>query len=433
MGKYYSVNPEICTQDELCAAIVECENKADFYHTEEQAVKIFLNSVYGATASAYYICNSIDIAESITLQGQDLIKYSVRVLNRYFNEDWPNDKEAHKSIATKMKDLYPEFNVGLFMEKAKAKPWFGETCQIYGDTDSAYVSLDFLVRQCHIKKEWATNFILIVNEVVLEDYLNKQFEKYAEEWNCPKNVEKFELEKIARAVIMLAKKKYVMDIAWTDDGTFHKPLHKLKYTGMELAQSSTPEFCRKEMKQFIDFILGEINEDRKIEFNTIVDKILDIKCRFALQSPEAVSKSFKISDYDKFIKNDKGAYVELFERESKDGTFSPILPPLHVRGAAIHNNMLYNEAKKYKSKYSFIKPGDRVRFYYSEDRDRYGGQATSESVFAFIPGSFPLEFAPKMNIDIQFSKTILDPLNRIIEAIGFTAVPDNLAFTNSLF
>ena len=80
MGKYYSVDPETCSIEELKAAIEECENKAEFFEACQLGVKLFLNSVYGAMASAYYVCNNLSIAESITLQGQDLIKYSMKVI-----------------------------------------------------------------------------------------------------------------------------------------------------------------------------------------------------------------------------------------------------------------------------------------------------------------------------------------------------------------
>ena len=85
--------------------------------------------------------------------------------------------------------------------------------------------------------------------------------------------------------------------------------------------------------------------------------------------------------------------------------------------------MLYNEAAKYKSKYSFIKQGDKIKFYYTK-----GG-----GVFSFIPDAFPLEFAPKMDVDEQFTKMMLDPLNRIIGIIGFADVPKTLTYSSGLF
>lgn len=280
--------------------------------------------------------------------------------------------------------------------------------------NSAYVTLDPIIRQCGIKPEQATDFILILNDCMLADYLNNQFEKYAQDWNCPENKENFELEKIARLVMMQAKKKYVMDIAWTDDGTYHKPLHKVVYKGIEVVQGSTPDFCRQEMKKFITYILEELNAGRELVYSNIVAKLKESKARFSMQSPNDISKSFKISDYEKYVLNDKGEQIEYYDN---------VTCPFHVKGAAVYNNMLYNKAAKYKSKYSFIKKGDKIRFYYTK-----GG-----GVFSFIPDAFPIEFAPKMDMDEQFTKMVLDPLNRIIAIMGFSEVPKNLTYSSGLF
>ncbi len=280
--------------------------------------------------------------------------------------------------------------------------------------NSAYVTLDPIIKQCNIKSEQQTDFILVLNDCILDTYLNNQFEKYAQEWNCPANKEKFELEKIARLVMMQAKKKYVMDIAWTDDGTYHKPLHKVVYKGLEVVQGSTPEFCRQEIKKFITYILEELNAGRELKYSNLVGKLKEAKMRFGMQSPNDVSKSFNISDYEKYILNDKGSEIKFCEN---------VTCPFHIRGAANYNNMLYNSASKYKSKYSFIKRGDKIKFYYT-----IGG-----GVFSFIPDAYPLEFAPKMDIDEQFTKMVLDPLNRIITIFGFSNVPKNLIYTSGLF
>ena len=168
-----------------------------------------------------------------------------------------------------------------------------------------------------------------------------------------------------------------------------------------------------EMKNFIKYVLQELNEGRHLVYGNLVQKLKEIKARFAMQSPNNVSKSFKISDYEKYVLNDKGKIIE----------FTDATCPFHVRGAAVYNNLLYNDAKKYKSKYSFIKKGDKIKFYYTK-----GG-----GVFSFIPDSFPLEFAPKMDVDEQFTKMILDPLNRIISIVGFAEVPKNLTYSSGLF
>lgn len=64
----------------------------------EQASKVMLNSIYGAIASPYFTGFNTDVAEAITLQGQDLIKYSEVITNKYFMSIWHLDKELHAKL-----------------------------------------------------------------------------------------------------------------------------------------------------------------------------------------------------------------------------------------------------------------------------------------------------------------------------------------------
>ena len=52
----------------------------------EQAVKLTLNSIYGAFGNKWFHFFNIDIAESITKQGKDAILYSEIILNKYVSK-----------------------------------------------------------------------------------------------------------------------------------------------------------------------------------------------------------------------------------------------------------------------------------------------------------------------------------------------------------
>jgi hypothetical protein len=161
-------------------------------------------------------------------------------------------------------------------------------------------------------------------------------------------------------------------------------------------------------------MLGKIADGKKPEYIEIVNKLKEIKTKFSMQNPNDISKSFAMSDYEKYIYDDKKSQIVFTQ-----GTVCP----LHVRAAATYNNMLYNKAKKYKSKYKIIHKGDKVKFYYT----------SSDTVFGFIPNECPVEFAPKMDIDLQFEKMVLEPLNRIIEASGYPKVSSALTFSVGLW
>lgn len=411
-----SIDPYNCSIAELKEAIAMCENREELYYSLEQGSKKFINSVYGALGNDFYQCKNKDIAESITLQGQDLIKYSVKVIDKLFADYWSLLAKDHVLIANDMKNKFPDFDVDMFLKLCKNVPDIGKGSQIYGDTDSAYITLHPLILSCGITNEQSTDFILFFNKYVLSEYLEKCFDKYAEFYNCNKNIEEFELEKIARTVIMLKKKKYVMDISWKGPNVHLKPLHSITYKGVEIVQGSWPVFCRSELKKFVIYLLDMLNNDRPIIYSEIIKKIKEVKRKFAMQNPNDICKSNSMSGYEKYVYQDSGEEVE----------YNDVTIPLHVRAASLYNNMLYNGAKQYRSKYSLIHKGDKVKFYYT-----LGG--SNNNVFAFLPNNFPLEFGPKMDIDTQFEKIILDPFNRFIEAVGHNPVGSSLTYTNNLF
>lgn len=415
MEKFYNIDPKTCSKEELTEAIKHCKIIEKQSDTKQLATKLFINSVYGAMANQYYYNSNVEMAESVTLQGQDLIKYSTNEVNAYFKNIWSDDTATHKKIAEYMKSKFPEFNVEEFLENAKRNISFNKTLQVYGDTDSSYITLQPVIDSCNIPHDQETEFVLALNECILADYLNSRFDAYAVSFNCPTNVQKFELEKIARSVVMLAKKKYVMDISWKEPDVHVPSQHAIVYKGIEVIQGSTPNFCRDEMKEFIKYVLKEIDDHGIPQFDGVVNKLKELKVKFSMQNPNEICKSFGMSDYEKYVYNDKPDTGVIYN----DG----ITTPIHVRAAATYNNMLYNKAKRYKSKYKIIHKGDKVKFYYVTDTD----------VFAFLPNEFPVEFAPKMDIDLQFEKMVLEPLNRIIEACGYSKVSSSLTYSKGLW
>lgn len=245
-----------------------------------------------------------------------------------------------------MVEKYPEFNVQEFLSLCKLPLQFGDTLQCAGDTDSAYLSFQPLVDACHIDFDKETYFLMAMYNNFLEDYLARCFEEYAVKFNCPENIEEFALEKIFRSGIFVAKKKYAGDIAWKEPDIFVEPLHKPVIKGLEVIQGSTPKFCRKEMKNYIMWMLENINNKVDIPYKDIVAKLREIKNRFAMQSPDEMCKTFNVNDYEKYVASDKQQLVFMSEVERERGVERPVVVPMHVRGAAIYNNMLFNKAKK---------------------------------------------------------------------------------------
>jgi len=162
----------------------------------------------------------------------------------------------------------------------------------------------------------------------------------------------------------------------------------------------------------VNYIIDNVDNFNIYEFNNIV---LKYKKEFRLNSIENISLAMTLSSYDAYVIEDK--YDIKIEKKC----------PIHVRAAAIYNHMLYNS--KYKDKYEFIKKNDKVKYYYVKKNQNV-------DVFAFLPGSFPIEFAPEIDYNMQFDKLILTPLERFVSVINkkdLSIKNIDIDITNNLF
>jgi len=356
---------------------------------EEQGIKLTMNSIYGATGNNFFVCFNPEVAESVTSQGQDLIKYSEKVLHKYFHEYWHLDKELHEKL-------------GLTRVKPVTQPLV-----IYGDTDSNYVTFEEVVKSCDYKGG-PKELVLKINEYRLNEYLKNCFNLYAKN-NKTENHQDFELETLAKTGIFLAKKKYVVDLVY-DSGVHFEPLSNLKITGIEMIKGGTAPFVRETLTNLTKIILKHGKNFDLIKF---VSLLKDIKKDFKLQEPNNIAISIQVNHYDKYILNDTTA-LEVGKK-----------CPIHIKAGGYYNYILNNNPK-YKEKYSLIKSGEKINYYYINTD-------SVNNVFGYLQGSYPYEFAPAMDFDIQFNKSILDPINRFIVIMGFNQISQNLFTINSLF
>lgn len=358
---------------------------------EEQAIKLTMNSIYGAIGNSWFVCFNPEVAEAVTLQGQDLIKHSEKILHKYFHDFWHKDKELHDKL-------------GLTNVKKIHKPMV-----VYGDTDSNYVTFQEVVASCEGWKGSDKDLILAINENRLVGYLKKCFDIYAEKWGTD-NYQDFEMETLSINGIFLGKKKYVTNIVYSD-GVHSEPLTSIKTTGVEMVKGGTPSFVREKLIYLTKFIFSK---GGSFELREFVQELKKIKTDFKAQEPENISVAVNLNNYEKFVLNDTTAL------EVAKGC------PIHVRASAYHNYLL--NKTKYKDKYPLIGSGEKVRFYFVKVKN-----PGDNNVFAYSQGTHPYEFAPPIDFDQQFTKTILDPINRFIEVMGHNPISPNLFTINTLF
>jgi len=375
------------SKEELELKLAEYENLANRFYNYEQSIKRILNSIYGAFGNEHFYFFNINIAESITLQGQDAILYTEKMINLYFKEIWHKDISAHKQMEIELK---------------------GEVLKplvIYIDTDSCYVSFEEVLDKC----TWngtESEFIHKLYNIRLKGYLEKVLQRYADSFGT-ENFLSFEMESVAKSAIFIAKKKYIQNIAWSDPDIHYDDLSKIKVKGWETVQASTPTASRKILNEALRLIFTPGN----IKMDEIVKFLKEKKVQFKLEDIEDICENLRMNNYEKYILDD----TNRFELAKGSGP--------NVKGAGFHNFLLNNST--HKNKYQLLVSGERLKLYHTDDKRC--------EVFCYSAGAYPYEFAPNIDYETQYEKTVIDPLNRVLASIGLQTLNRNLMYAKSLF
>lgn len=363
------------------------EQKIKSLDLKQNAIKILINSFYGAFGNRYFYFHNNDIAQSITLQGQDLIKFSIKAINHYFLNMWHLDKELHERLG---------------IDSAKIHKIDRESA-IYTDTDSVYSCIEYAInsiqKDIQLNDEEALQFCLDINKYRLHGYFEKCFEKYAQHFNT-KNRQNFELENISRAGIFVAKKKYVLEVA--SKGTKLLAKRYLMIKGLEAIQASYPIWARKHLQE-IYWILLDKGYDLDLE-NDLIPVMQTMKAEMESLSIDDIAFNFSVRVYEEHLRSLNPLVIE-------KGM------PIYGRASAYHNHVI---KKTNNQKYALIRGGSKIKFYYT-DVNPY-----DFDVFAYSPGFFP-DFALPINREQQFFRLIVEPINKLLIAMGFSALNSKLA------
>jgi DNA polymerase elongation subunit (family B) len=91
--------------------------------------------------------------------------------------------------------------------------------------------------------------------------------------------------------------------------------------------------------------------------------------------------------------------------------------PMHVRGSLLYNH--YLKSLKLEKKYELIREGDKIKFLYLKEPNVIG-----ENCIAFV-SAIPEEFVLTkfVDYDTMFEKSFLEPLNTILQGLGWNSKP----------
>jgi hypothetical protein len=207
-----------------------------------------------------------------------------------------------------------------------------------------------------------------------------------------KNVHEFELETISYAQICIKKKKYLKGYAFVKGKFYKEP--KVSGTGIELVKSTTPKLCRKILKDLMNSLMFEYDEENKDEYLMYFNqKLADFKREFYNAPVEDISQSVGVGDYKKYVIDDENA-LELGKQ-----------CPVSVQAIARFNYLAHKNGEDNKKQYA-----GKIKYYNIRINEKL------EGYFGFPAGELP-EWAPQIDKLTQWKKNVIDPINRFLEVM----------------
>jgi DNA polymerase elongation subunit (family B) len=459
--------------DELKKQANDLKKEVDYYNALQLALKLVLNGSYGAFATPYFVLFNNSVASTITAQGRDLTKTMDMVNEDYWYKEWHLDYELHKKLGIEDVTQIPK----------------NEPVSIYADTDSLFVSFlpaiehstwkdlvfnkfelesidepfivlaqeicqfdnpnclgkaetvdelkDLLtqpyqhilidgrfildrdlkkmmksgVLTCEPRWNWARelDYIHGIDQMRYGDYFKKCLEDYAGGFGV-ENKEDFELERVSESIISLAKKKYIQHVAF-EDGIPYERLTYLFPKGVELVRRSTPAFARDKIINIVKYLFE--NSDT-FNIKDLLKLVKQLRKEFELADIDDISMQSSCSKYDEKVVDDKNLPLKFVNGAH-----------FAVKASAYHNYLI-SQDKEIQRKYEPIKSGTKIKYYYCKNR-------ANGDMFAYIRGQYPIEVAPSIDYDTQFEKSILSPINTIIEPLGMPEITARLSVVMDIF
>ena len=350
----------------------------DQLDAKQLCIKVFINSIYGYFGNKNAPFGDDDIASSITLTGQSVIKTSNELLKKYIKQKTGiDDEKTLNSIV------------------------------VYNDTDSSYISvkplidngLTFTDESGKLTKEF-------YGEVQnIEDFLNDEIKVWgAKALNSKDCRFVFKREMIADVGIFLQKKRYVIHVL-DDEGI---PMDKYKYTGVEVVRSTMPDAIKPHVKNIIETMLKtrSISETNK-----------------ALDTTYKIFKDLPVEDIT-FVSGLKG--YEKYAAQC-DGWKTAKGMPIHAKAAYYHNMIL--KKLGIENKYETISSGDKVRYFYVQQPNPYNLSSIAYKYY------YPEEFKKIFHADVDkmFEKNLYAVIERFYDNVNWTPKQPGAAVQCDLF
>ena len=381
------------------------KREIEYYTSSEQAMKLLGNSMYGGSSHVAFFWFNMYMANDITGEARNIIHKMEDHIPTYMEENWKLMTELHKKHG-----ITVDPNAKNFLS----------IC--YGDTDSLYISYDGLIKsiQGHesISMQDKLKLIVDLNTGFLDDH-NREFMKEYYKSRHVDSVQNFELETVALSGVWLdVKKRYAQILLWKDGKTFDMNDLPMKIKGLEMVKSSYPKQARTGLKNLVRYLLEDDSNDFLIQRLNM--KMQEEKRKFFNADLEEICGNVGVQGYTKYILDDT------------DPLGLKVAPkcPYNVRALGTYNwirnvnnlpgDPLYGGKMKW---YCFYPNGKKVK------------KKQEPCYFAFQSRNYPTwadTYAP-VDKELMFEKMVLDPFNRIMEAIGMNKLISDGSIQMGLF
>lgn len=326
----------------------------------QMAMKILLNSAYGACGNAYFRYFDMRIAEGITTSGQLSIRWIANKLNDLIN----------KTMKTNGVDRV-----------------------VLIDTDSVVLSLEDVVeKMCQGKTtEQKIKYMDKISEEILQPFIDKSYDELADYTNAYEQKMQMKRENLVDVMLSVSKKRYVMSVHNSEGVQYTEP--QLKIMGLQMIKSSTPAVIRDKLKQSLPTIMNGTEAD-------VQEYVGLYRSEFDLLKAEELAFPRGVTDMDKYA-----SQTSIYAKAT----------PIHVRGALLYNH--YIRRAGLTKKYPLIQNGDNIKFLYLRTPN-----PINEDCIAFVD-KLPPEFnlTEYVDYDTMFDKTFRDAVQNILDSLGWHA------------